>query len=73
LDVDDMPTICKTPMVLYAAGVPAAALVPDNWDTEKMGVWNGTPRHIGQLYINTDAGTLYFAKHTDSVSGWALS
>lgn len=72
LNIDTIPNICGSPMILYASGVPASDRVPDNWNTKEMGIWNGAPRHIGQFYINTDAGTLYFAKHTDSVSGWQL-
>ena len=73
LNIDTMPNVCGSPMVLHASGVPSADRVPDNWNEEEIGVWNGAPRHIGQLYIDTNAGTLYFAKHTDSVSGWQLS
>lgn len=61
------------PMVLYSstAGAPSADNVPDNWDNDTMGLWNGTPRFIGQKYIDRATPTEYTAKAvTNSTSDW---
>lgn len=58
------------PRVLFGAGVPAAATVPDNLPEGLP--WDGIPAFKGQLYINTTAasGGLYYAKGVSAVSDW---
>ena len=45
------------PRVLYGAGTPQEAIVPDNWvGMDKGGCyWNGQPLFVGQVYININA------------------
>ena len=70
----EVPRVCGFPLILYAAGVPAAATVPVEWERETMGEWTGAPNFIGQIYINTAAtGTaqvVYHAKGVGTVSDW---
>ena len=67
----DYPRVCDAPMVLYAAGVPAAATVPVNWDLELLGEWTGIPCFIGQVYVNTaSGGKIYMANNNSAVSNW---
>ena len=70
----EVPRVCGFPLILYAAGVPAAATVPVEWVRETMGEWTGAPNFIGQIYINTAAtGTaqvVYHAKGVGTVSDW---
>ena len=72
LDSKELPKVCAAPLVVYAAGTPAANLVPVNWDVATMGEWTGIPAFIGQLYINTAAASncLYAAKGTTAISDW---
>lgn len=62
------------PIILSAAGVPAANLVPNEWDRETMGNWDGVPSFVGQIYINTAATgaaqVAYHAKGNAAVSDW---
>jgi hypothetical protein len=54
-------------------GAPAAARVPDNWDIDKMGVWAGVPRFIGQVYVDTAGKKVYMATAvTNSTNDWSL-
>ena len=62
------------PLILYAPGVPSAALVPTNWDAATMGEWTGAPHFVGQHYVNTDADN-EITKHEyvaigTTVEGW---
>ena len=59
-DVAALPLLCGQPPVLYGAGAPAEAVVPDNWKqfdpaTGEGYNWNGNPSAIGQRYINVSA------------------
>ena len=62
------------PIILSAPGVPAANLVPYEWDRETMGEWDGIPSFIGQTYINTAATgaaqVAYHAKGNAAVADW---
>lgn len=54
-------------------GAPAAARVPDNWDLDKMGVWMGVPRFVGQVYVDTASKKVYIAAAvTNSTNDWVL-
>lgn len=62
--VDDsaLPTLCGQPPILFGAGTPQEAIVPDNWkqfdpETGDGYNWNGEPSAAGQQYINTSAST----------------
>lgn len=70
----EVPRVCGFPLILYAAGVPAAATVPVEWVRETMGEWTGAPNFIGQIYINTaatgSAQVVYHAKGVGAVSDW---
>lgn len=70
----EVPRVCGFPLILYAAGVPAAATVPVEWARETMGEWTGAPNFIGQIYINTaatgSAQVVYHAKGVGAVSDW---
>lgn len=70
IDAREMPKVCGSPLVLYAAGVPDASLKPVNWSESTQGVWIGYPSFIGQMYVNTTAGTLYVAVGTEAVNHW---
>lgn len=54
-----------------AAGAPAAANTPQNWDEETMGKWQGVPRFVGQRYVSTD-NKWYSTKAalTNSTADW---
>lgn len=59
---EELPTLCGQPAVLFGAGTPQEAVVPDNWkqydaDADEGYNWNGQPSAIGQRYINTDASS----------------
>lgn len=61
-DFSELPLLCGQPSILFGAGTPQEAIVPDNWkqfdpDTEEGYNWNGEPSAIGQQYINTTATT----------------
>ena len=73
VNVHNIPRRNGTPMILYAAGVPSASLVPVNWDVETMGAWTGIPANIGDIFINTTpsaAQHLYVAINNTAVSDW---
>lgn len=50
-----LPLLCGQPMILFGAGTPQKAIVPENWIDLKDGgyAWNGSPTALGQVYINT--------------------
>ena len=50
------------PMMLSAAGAPNASVVPNEWNTETMGVWTGVPMVPGQEYFDTTNSKWYKAK-----------
>ena len=57
-----LPTLCGQPPILFGAGTPQEAIVPDNWkqfdpETGEGYNWNGEPSAAGQQYINTSAST----------------
>lgn len=59
---EELPTLCGQPAVLFGAGTPQEAVVPDNWkqydaDADEGYNWNGQPSAIGQRYIDTDASS----------------
>lgn len=61
-DHDALGLLCGQPPILFGAGTPQEAIVPDNWnqynpETEEGYNWNGLPSAIGQQYINTAAST----------------
>ena len=61
-DFSELPLLCGQPSILFGAGTPQEAIVPDNWkqfdpDTDEGYNWNGEPSAIGQQYINTLATT----------------
>lgn len=58
----NLPLMCGQPMVLFGAGTPQEAIVPDNWkqydaDTDEGYNWNGLPSALGQRYINVSASS----------------
>lgn len=57
-----LPLLCGQPPILFGAGTPREAIVPDNWNqydpTTGGGYnWNGKPSAIGQQYIDTTAAS----------------
>jgi hypothetical protein len=57
-----LPLLCGQPPILFGAGTPKEAIVPDNWNqydpaTGEGYNWNGTPSAIGQQYIDTTAAS----------------
>lgn len=59
-DVATLPLLCGQAPVLFGAGAPAEAVVPDNWKqfdsvTGEGYNWNGNPSAIGQRYIDVSA------------------
>lgn len=72
LNISTPHKVCGFPAILYGAGAPSSSIIPPNWDEETMGVWSGFPCFIGQLYINTSAGSggLYYAAGTGAVTDW---
>lgn len=62
VDDSELPTLCGQPPILFGAGTPQEAIVPDNWkqfdpETGEGYNWNGEPSASGQQYINTSAST----------------
>lgn len=62
MDFSTLPTLCGQPMMLFGAGTPQEAIVPENWKqydpvTGEGYQWNGMPSALGQVYINTSAST----------------
>lgn len=62
VDDSELPTLCGQPPILFGAGTPQEAIVPDNWkqfdpETGEGYNWNGEPSAAGQQYINTSAST----------------
>lgn len=64
-DFYNAPCLMGQPMILFGAGTPQEAVVPDNWVQLADGGynWNGTPSALGQQYVNTSvsSGGLYIA------------
>lgn len=62
----------RKPLESTTAGAPSAANVPDNWNEETMGVWNGCPRFTGHEYIDKASKKLYrcLCEPTNSTSDW---
>ena len=58
-DDAQLPTLCGQPSILFGAGTPQAAVVPDNWVQQLDGGydWTGRPSALGQQYINTTVQT----------------
>lgn len=57
-----LPLLCGQPPILFGAGTPKEAIVPDNWNqydpaTGEGYNWNGKPSAIGQQYIDTTAAS----------------
>ena len=74
VECDDILTL-GAPNVLYSsvAGAPSAANVPDNWDEEIMGGWDGCTRKIGQQYVDKASKKVYYAVAvTGSTSDWVV-
>lgn len=65
-------TVAMYPLVLWATGVPAANLVPDNLPAGLP--WDGAPAFIGQIYIDLTANAVkvYIAKGFGAVSDWVV-
>lgn len=57
------------PTILIGAGAPAAAVTPTNLPDGYP--WDGIAMYVGQLYLDTVNGKLYFAKNNTAISGWA--
>lgn len=62
VDDSELPTLCGQPQILFGAGTPQEAIVPDNWkqfdpETGEGYNWNGEPSAAGQQYINTSVST----------------
>ena len=58
-------------LISTTAGAPSATNVPDNWNEEKMGVWAGLPRKVGQKYVDQASKKVYYAvKVTGSTADW---
>ena len=56
-----------------ASGAPSEANIPDNWDEETMLAWNGTPRYVGQVYVDKVNKKVYYSVGTNnSTSDWVL-
>lgn len=64
-DFSGIRKMAGQPEILFGAGTPQEAIVPDNWIQFADGGydWNGSPSKLGQRYINTavDTGGLYVA------------
>ena len=62
------------PMMLSAAGAPNASVVPNEWNTETMGVWTGVPMVPGQEYFDTTNNKWYKAKKNlnGATADWLL-
>ena len=74
MECEDMLTL-GTPTILTSKveGAPSAEVVPDNWDEDKMTVWTGAPRFIGQLYVEQATKKVYFAAVvTGSTNDWVV-
>lgn len=61
-DHNSLELLCGQPPILFGAGTPQEAIVPDNWnqfdpETGEGYNWNGLPSAIGQQYINTSVST----------------
>lgn len=61
-DDSALPLLCGQPPILFGAGTPKEAIVPDNWnqydpETGEGYNWNGKPSAIGQQYIDTTAAS----------------
>jgi len=61
-DYAALPLLCGQPPILFGAGTPQEAIVPDNWkqydpETNTGYQWNGQPSAVGQQYINTSASS----------------
>lgn len=59
---NSLPMLAGQPAILFGAGTPQEAIVPDNWqqfdpETGEGYNWTGVPSAIGQQYINTTATT----------------
>ena len=57
-----LPLLCGQPPILFGAGTPKEAIVPNNWNqydpaTGEGYNWNGKPSAIGQQYIDTTAAS----------------
>ena len=57
-----LPLLCGQPPILFGAGTPKEAIVPDNWNQYDQATgegynWNGKPSAIGQQYIDTTAAS----------------
>lgn len=57
-----LPLLCGQPPILFGAGTPKEAIVPDNWnqydpETGEGYNWNGKPSAIGQQYVDTTAAS----------------
>lgn len=57
-----LPLLCGQPPILFGAGTPKEAIVPDNWSQYNPATgegynWNGKPSAIGQQYIDTTAAS----------------
>lgn len=57
-----LPLLCGQPPILFGAGTPKEAIVPDNWNqydptTGEGYNWNGKPSAIGQQYVDTTAAS----------------
>ena len=62
------------PLMSTTAGAPSAANVPNNWNEETMGVWNGAPRFTGHEYIDMASKKNYrcLCKPTNSTNDWSV-
>lgn len=61
-DSPSLPLLCGQPMILFGAGTPQEAIVPDNWkqfdpETEEGYNWTGVPSALGQIYVNRSVST----------------
>ena len=57
-----LPLLCGQPPILFGAGTPKEAIVPDNWSQYNPATgegynWNGKPSAIGQQYVDTTAAS----------------
>ena len=67
--------ISNTPRILRckAAGAPAAARVPDNWDDKTMGTWTGAPRSMDQIYVDQTSKKIYVPwQISGSTNDWVV-
>jgi len=71
--LDNVPDVASAPMKTIGTGAPSASIIPENWDSDRYGIWTGVPRFIGQEYYDITNKKRYDAfSVTNSVGDWVL-